>query len=229
MSNTIQSGDLCQLLGRMGGAAFFDDAATGSTATSIVCASAKPVAGSYVGGMLRFITGALAGQEQQVTANTSAAFTVASAFTAVPGVGDVFIIIQKIEVQVTAPENIAQVGGVAQTGADWTPLLQGAAVKQGTLTDRSGSITTGGAAQTLAAVNASRHYLLIQNPLSATTQGIATAESLFFNFTATSVESEPSIELAPGDIFTMEGSAISTELISVVAATTGHKWAAKEM
>jgi archaellin len=101
--------------------------------------------------------------------------------------------------------------------------------KQGTLTDRSGSITTGGTAQTLAAVNASRRYLLVQNPLSATTQGIATAESLFINFTTTAVAGEPSIELAPGDIFVMEGSAVSTELVSVIAATTGHKWTAKEM
>ena len=102
-------------------------------------------------------------------------------------------------------------------------------MKQNTLTNRSGPITTGGTAQTLAPANGNRRYLLIQNPLSATTQGIATAESLFFNFTTAAVAGEPSIELAPGDIFVMEGSAISTELISVIAATTGHKWTAKEM
>jgi hypothetical protein len=126
MGSTIQYGDLQKALGMMGGAAFLGAVAAGSSTTVINANSAlsTPAAGNYVGGILRFVTGTLAGQEQPISANTAGNFTVSSAFTAIPGNGDLFVIIQKIEVQVTAPENIAQVGGVAQTGADWTPLLQ---------------------------------------------------------------------------------------------------------
>lgn len=89
----------------------------------------------------------------------------------------------------------------------------------GTLTDRSGSITTGGTAQTLAAANSSRKYLLIQN--------VSTGD-LWFNFTTTAVTDQPSFKLLPGQSFVMEDSFISTELISIIGATTGQKFAAKE-
>jgi len=136
----------------------------------------------------------------------------------------------KTDTDGTTEGNITKVGGTAVPTVSNTPAVpvQSNPV-QGTLTDRSGSITTGGTAQTLAAANTNRRYLLIQNPLSAATQGIATAESLFINFTTAAVMGSPSIELAPGDIFVMEGLAVSTELVSVIAATTGHKWVAKEM
>ncbi len=89
----------------------------------------------------------------------------------------------------------------------------------GTLTDISGTITTGGTAQTLAAANANRKYLLIQNNSSA---------ALWFNFTATAVTSEPSLQLAVGGSFVMETGLISTEAISIIGATTGQAFSAKE-
>lgn len=98
----------------------------------------------------------------------------------------------------------------------------GTAAAQGTLTNRSGTITVGGTAQTAMAANTSRRYLLIRNPATET-------EPLYFNFTTTAVVTgQPSITLQPGEGFVMENSFISTELISVVAATTGHKFVAKE-
>lgn len=91
---------------------------------------------------------------------------------------------------------------------------------QGTLTDRSGTITAGGTAQQVMAANSSRKYLLIQN-------GSDTA--MWFNFTTTAVQDSPSFFLAAnGGSFVMEGSYVSTEAISIICATTGKKWTAKE-
>lgn len=91
---------------------------------------------------------------------------------------------------------------------------------QGTLTDRSGTVTTGGTAQTLAGANSSRKYLLIVND--------SASETLWFNFTTTAVASQPSIPIQPNGSFVMEASYVSTEAVSVIAATTGHAFSAKE-
>ncbi len=94
-----------------------------------------------------------------------------------------------------------------------------AATPTGTVTDRSGSITTGGTAQQLMAANSSRKYLFIQN---------VSAADLWINFTTTAVADSPSIKLASGNAFFMESSFVSTEAISIIGATTGQKWTAKE-
>jgi hypothetical protein len=99
--------------------------------------------------------------------------------------------------------------------------ISGSIAVKGALTDRSGTITTGGAAQQLAAANSNRNYFLIQNPSAAT-------ESLWFRFGTGAVVGEPSIELTPGNGFVMDGNYVETELISVIAATTGHTFTAKE-
>ncbi len=99
----------------------------------------------------------------------------------------------------------------------------------GTFTDESGSVTLGGTSQTLAAANTSRKRIIIQNPLDATGQGIATAENLCINFTsAASASAGSSFCLLPGGSYDSEAGPVTSELITVVAATTGHKWAAKE-
>lgn len=90
----------------------------------------------------------------------------------------------------------------------------------GVVTDRSGTITAGGTAQTLAAVNLSRRYLLVQN--------LHASEDLWVNFTTAAVVDQPSVRVAAGAAFLMDGAFVSTELVSVIAATTGHKFAAKE-
>lgn len=96
-------------------------------------------------------------------------------------------------------------------------------------TNKSGAITLGGTAQTLSAINTTRKRIIIENPCTATSQGIATAENLFINFTtAASIAGGNSFELVACGSFDSGSGPVSTELISVIAATTNHKWIAKE-
>lgn len=95
----------------------------------------------------------------------------------------------------------------------------GLSVKQSPLADGSGSITTGGTAQTVFAANTNRRYLYIQNNSTA---------ALWINFTTTATTSQPSIQIAAGADFVMDGSFVSTELVSIVGATTGQTFTAKQ-
>ena len=142
----------------------------------------------------------------------------------------------------TNPNNLTFVGVDSTTGTPAAPYLDGngnlnvtGTVSNtglsGTLIDRSGTITAGSSSQTLAAANASRKYLLISNPPDAASQGIATAEKLCFNFTsAASLTAAGSVCLTPGvtAIFSALGGFVSTELVTVIGATTGHIYTAKE-
>lgn len=89
-----------------------------------------------------------------------------------------------------------------------------------TFTDRSGTITTGGVSQTLMAANASRKSFLVQNPPTAT-------ENLYINFT--SAASASTLALTPGASYFEESSVVTSEAVTVFAATTGHAFIAKEM
>lgn len=96
------------------------------------------------------------------------------------------------------------------------PLLAFGAA--GDYVDRSGTVTTGGTSQTLAAANPTRGAILITNPSTET-------EVLCINFTSVASCSTPgSILISPGGSYV----ARTGELITVVAATTGHKFTAKE-
>ena len=94
------------------------------------------------------------------------------------------------------------------------------APSQGTLTDRSGTITLGGTAQQLAPAAVYRRWLFIQN---------ISVGDLWINFTTTAVQTQPSIKIAAGGTFVMENSACTYELISIIGATTGQAFVAKEM
>lgn len=129
------------------------------------------------------------------------------------------------------PSKTLQIGG--SDGTDLRALLMDALGRPiitatGTLTDGSGSIAAAGTSQQVFAAKTDRRYFIVQNPASASSQGIATAEPLFVNFGAAATETEPSIELSPGDIFAMEDGFIDTEAINVIAATVGHKFTSKE-
>ena len=87
-----------------------------------------------------------------------------------------------------------------------------------TLVDHSGTITTGGTAQTLSAAK-SRHYLFVQN---------LSAANLYINFTTTAVVTEPSIMIPPNGSFVQEGSFVSSEAVSIIGATTGQAFTAKD-
>lgn len=95
-------------------------------------------------------------------------------------------------------------------------------------TDRSGTITSGGTAQTLAAANASRKYILIIN-ISDTI--------MWVNFGVTAVQDSPSIPLMPstaagagdGGFVEYEGLVCPSGLASIIGPTTGKKFVAKEV
>lgn len=94
--------------------------------------------------------------------------------------------------------------------------------KQNAMTDRSGTITAGGTAQALAAANGARNGLFVQNP-SANTGSLWITEQ-----GVNAVESEPSIEIPPGMAFEYPETAIPVTAISIIGATTGMGFAARE-
>ena len=110
--------------------------------------------------------------------------------------------------------NLTGPSGTSSSGG--TPISP----SNGTLTNRSSTIAVAATAQQLAAVNASRKYLLIEN--------LDGANSLWVNFTTTAVQSQPSIELKPGATLVMESSYVTTELISVIGPNAGQAFCAKE-
>lgn len=88
------------------------------------------------------------------------------------------------------------------------------------LTDRSGSVATGGTAQQVAAANPGRRYLLIQN---------VSDTAMWVNFGAVAVATQPSFLIAAsGGSLVFEGSFVPTGLVSVFGATTGKAYTIKE-
>lgn len=98
-----------------------------------------------------------------------------------------------------------------------------------TTTDRGVTITTGGTSQQFAASNTARNRITIQNPTSATGQGISVAENCQVNFgAAASQTAGTSFDLSPGGSFDSGSGPVPTDAVNVVCATTGHKVIAKE-
>jgi len=90
----------------------------------------------------------------------------------------------------------------------------------GNLTDGSGTITTGGTAQTIFALNASRKYLYVQNQSTG---------NLWINFGTNAVQGQPSILITPnGASFVMEASFLSGQSVTIIGATTGQAFTAKQ-
>jgi hypothetical protein len=98
---------------------------------------------------------------------------------------------------------------------------------RGPMTDRSGTITTGGSHQTLAAENLNRNYLLVVNVSNTT---------LWVNFGVNATGASPSIPLqaassdgaADGGVLVFEGTFVPTDSVSIYGATTGKAFVAKE-
>ena len=138
-------------------------------------------------------------------------------------------IIGKFGIDQTTPgtTNGVQVNAALPAGANTIGALNPLA---GTYTSKNASITGGGTAQTLIASNASRRRFYIQNPCTATGQGIAAVESIYINFTTTAgVNNGTSIEILACGSYESDAGPITTQAISVNAATTGHKIVAGEM
>lgn len=121
---------------------------------------------------------------------------------------------------VTAPLLLAGLPVAAQA-------LHGSAA----VTDRGGTVTAGGTAQTLAPANPARKAVVIQNPCTAAGQGIGAAEDLYISVAgnATVAGSGNYADLAScGSASVTVNGEVYTGAISVNAATTGHRWMATE-
>lgn len=87
-------------------------------------------------------------------------------------------------------------------------------------TDKSGTITLGGVAQTQITANASRHGCIVQNQSSA---------DLWLNdLGVTAAAIQPSIWLPAGAVWTCSTGGTSLLAISIYGATTGQSFAARE-
>lgn len=121
------------------------------------------------------------------------------------------------------PVTPTQCGSVSAAGAQ--KVDGSAATVNITPTDCSGSVATGGTAQNAFAANAAIHGFTVMN--------IDTTEVLWFSSTATAAAAGAGSYPLPaatattfagaGSFTTPSGMGINTAL-SVVAATTGHKW-----
>lgn len=83
-------------------------------------------------------------------------------------------------------------------------------------TDKGGTVTAGGTAQAAIALNASRKYWCVMN-------GPAETETMYVrvNGTASATTGTP---LQPGQQACTPPGVIDTAAVSVLAATTGHRW-----
>lgn len=88
-----------------------------------------------------------------------------------------------------------------------------------TMTDKSGTITTGGTAQTPIASNAARKGFEIQN--------LSTGD-LWFSTLAAAVQSQPSVKIAAGQLYETPAGGAGTGAVSLIGATTGQAFMARE-
>jgi len=92
------------------------------------------------------------------------------------------------------------------------------------------AITLGGTAQSLFGANASRRRLIVYNFATAAGQGIVTPESIFIRFTGTAgVNTSGSLEITPGGVFDSQTGPVSGQAVSIIAATTAHRFTALSM
>jgi hypothetical protein len=89
-----------------------------------------------------------------------------------------------------------------------------------TKTDKSGTITSGGTQQTLMVANASRLGWQLQN--------VSTTDLWFNELGSSAVVGQPSFKLGPGDSYESPVSSVSTAAISIIGATTGQAFTARE-
>lgn len=106
-------------------------------------------------------------------------------------------------------------------GASGTALLGSVNVvgTTGTHTDKSGTVTSGGVAQTLAAANASRAGFWIQNQSTG---------DLWISSVGTAAATQPSLWLPAGSYYEYPSTAVPSAVISIFGATTGQAFAARE-
>jgi len=115
----------------------------------------------------------------------------------------------------TASADVITVQGIASAVA--IPVTYATATR----TSRSGTITTGGAAQQLMAANSSRKGWFLQNN--------NTTGNIWFDETgSTAVATQPSIKLYPGDYYESPPGGSTPTAISIIGDTTGMTFSARE-
>lgn len=83
------------------------------------------------------------------------------------------------------------------------------------MADYSGTITSGGTAQTAAGADANRARIFIAAPQD---------EDLWISFLGTAVADSPSILIPAGETFDSDNRGLITRALSVIGATTGKKF-----
>lgn len=135
--------------------------------------------------------------------------------------------------QIVAPLAPGQALVMVPSGTGWavtSPLISSggggsSSTGRGALTDASGTVTAGGAAQTALTANANRRYLLIQNCDNV---------DLWVNFGVVAIVGQPSVCLAAASSSPSQGGTlvfstdyIPTGYVSVIGATTGKQFVIK--
>lgn len=87
------------------------------------------------------------------------------------------------------------------------------------VTSRSGTVTSGGVAQTLAAANTKRRGLFVQN---------TSVGDLWISDLGTAAATQPSIWLPAGAMFQYPADGVPVSAISIFGATTGQAFTARE-
>lgn len=106
------------------------------------------------------------------------------------------------------------VSGPATSAQLTTALTANRTLQVGT--NRSGSITTGGASQTVAALNANRGHLIIQN--------ISDEDLWMSEFGPAEIDSPGSYRIAPG----LAARVLTRNAVTIIGATTGSKFTSTE-
>ncbi|MEH3045538.1 hypothetical protein [Sphingomonas adhaesiva] len=110
-------------------------------------------------------------------------------------------------------------GAVAVAVDDAHPLPAAMRATTVAYVDRSGTIAAGGTAQVLAAANAVRRGLFVQN---------VSAADLWINPTGTAVADQPALRIAAGQYYEFPVHGVPAGAVSIVGATTGQGFAARE-
>ncbi len=105
-----------------------------------------------------------------------------------------------------------------ETGGVHTPVvaIEGRTV---TYTNKSGTIASGGVAQTLAALNATRRGFWVQN--------LSTGD-LWISSLGTAAASQPSLRIPPGALYEFPQGGVPGAALSIFGATTGQAFSARE-
>jgi hypothetical protein len=87
------------------------------------------------------------------------------------------------------------------------------------ITNRSGTITTGGASQQLMAANPQRRGMWVQN---------VSAGALYINGFGAAAATQPSILIPPNGLYEADAGTTPTSEIQIFGATTGQAFSARE-